>query len=437
MKDLKAWKSSSHRKPLIMQGVRQCGKTFILKRFGQEAYSDTAYFNFEDQPQLCEIFQRNLDTDRILFELSAFHGSIIKKSDTLIILDEIQLCPKALTALKYFCENNNDYHIVTAGSLLGIQLAEPTSYPVGKADLLHLYPLSFEEFLLACGQETLVDYVSSLKLSDSIPNLLSDKLLSFWQDFQICGGLPEAAAAFIQERDIQKTDKLLDDLLNLYERDIRKHAQALDAPKIDLIWHSLPSQLARVKNKFIYKEITEGARARDYENALQWLINAGMIHRVTHISEPRVPLMAYEDTRHFKLLSMDIGLLRRLARLSANSIITVDKYYAEFKGAIAENFFAQEMLAYGLDDLHFWTSGNLAEIDFIIANDNRIIPVEIKAADNVRSKSLKVYADRYKPEISVRISTKGFSYSSDNRLLSLPHYLLFRFRDFTMNFPAG
>ncbi|HBP37793.1 MAG TPA: ATPase [Clostridiales bacterium] len=432
MKDLKAWKASTRRKPLILQGVRQCGKTYILKKLGQENYQSTAYFNFEGQPKLCEVFQKNLDTNRIIFELAAFSDIKIKPQETLIILDEIQLCPKALTALKYFCENNNDYHIVSAGSLLGIQLAEPTSFPVGKVNLLHLYPLSFEEFLLACGQETLIEYTKELGLSSVIPEIIADKMLSFWLDYQICGGLPEAVSVYIQDRDVQATDQILDDLLVLYDRDIRKHALPLDAPKIDLVWHSVPSQLARIKNKFIYKEIADGARARDYENSLQWLINASMIHMITHISAPRIPLPAYEDTHHFKLLTLDIGLLRRLSRLSANSIILSDKHYAEFKGAIAENFFAQEMLAYGLSDLHFWTSGNTAEVDFVVANDSRIIPVEIKAADNVRARSLSVYQERYQPEISVKVSLKGLSYSAGNRLLCLPHYLLFRFKELTL-----
>ena len=261
---------------------------------------------------------------------------------------------------------------------------------------------------------------------------MADRFLSFWQDYQICGGLPDVVRVYIQSRNIQETDKMLADLLVLYDQDIRKYAAILDVPKINLIWQSIPSQLARVKNKFIYKEIADGARARDYENALQWLVNAGMIHRITHISEPRIPLSAYEDTRHFKLLAMDIGLLRRLAGLPAASIITADKNYAEFKGALAENFFAQEMLAYGMPDLHFWTSGNTAEVDFIMTNDRRIIPVEIKVANNVRAKSLSVYQNRYQPEFSVKVSLQDFAYSANTHLLSLPHYLLFRFRDLTL-----
>jgi predicted AAA+ superfamily ATPase len=420
------------RKPLILQGVRQCGKTFILNQFGRENYSKVAYFNFEDQPEFCSIFQKDLDTDRIIFDLSAYFGSIIERTNTLIIFDEIQFCPKAITSLKYFCEKNNDYHIAAAGSLLGIQLAEPTSYPVGKVDLLSLYPLSFEEFLIACGQTQLFDYVIKMDPSQSPAKLFTDKLTACLTDYQICGGMPEAVSAYIQTRDIQAVDKILDNLLLIYERDFRKHARLTDAPKIDLIWHSVPSQLARIKNKFIFKEITEGARARDYENALQWLVNAGMIHRVSHISQPRIPLSAYEDPRHFKIFAFDIGLLRRLAKLSAASIIMADEHYAEFKGALAENFFAQEMVAYGMADLYFWTSGNMAEIDFVIANQNRIIPVEIKAADNVRARSLAVYSEKFEPAIKVRVSMKGFAFSKETRLIALPHYMLFRFKDLTL-----
>jgi predicted AAA+ superfamily ATPase len=428
MKDLLAWKSSPRRKPLILQGVRQSGKTYILNLFGHLHYRKTAYFNFEDHPVICEVFKKDLDTNRIIFELAAHLGSPIDKEHTLIFLDEIQLCPRALTSLKYFCENNNEYHIVTAGSLLSIQLAQPTSYPVGTVDLLFLYPLSFEEFLKACGQEQLLEIMNNLVLSDSVSAVAAGKLQKFWQDYQICGGMPEAAAVYIQDRDTQVTDTILDNLLMLYDRDIRKYAKLIDSPKIELIWHSIPSQLARVKNKFIYKDIKEGARARDYENALQWLVDAGMVHRVTHISEPRIPLSAYEDLRYFKIFALDIGLLRRLAGLSADSIITSDQHYVEFKGAMAENAFVQEMLAYGNKNMNFWTSGNTAEIDFIITLEDRIIPIEIKSAERVRSKSLAIYDQRYQPDLKVRISTKGFSFTPESRLLSLPLHLLFCFR---------
>lgn len=330
MTKLIAWKNSPRRKPLILQGVRQCGKTFILNRFGQENYSRTVYFNFEMQPQLCSIFERGHDTTRIIRELSVYHGALIQPEDSLLILDEIQFCPKAITSLKYFCENSAEYHIATAGSLLGIQLT--------------------------------------------------------------------------------------------------------DSPKIELIWHSIPSQLARPKSKFIYKTVTDGARARDYENALQWLINAGMITKVTHLAQPGMPLSAYEDPHHFKILAADIGLLRRLARLPAGSIILGDRLYTEFRGAMAENLFAQEMLAYGIDDLHFWTSGNTAEVDFVLLNGSRIVPVEIKSADNARAKSLQVYSGKYDPEIKVRVSMKEYAYSKDQKLLSLPPYLLFNFRNLTQKF---
>lgn len=432
MKNLLAWKNSPRRKPLIMQGVRQCGKTYIIKQFGRENYKRIVYLNFEEQPQLCTIFEKDLDTKRIIFEISAYQNMPVTSADSLIVFDEIQLCPKAITSLKYFCENSNEFHVVAAGSLLGLQLAEPTSYPVGKVDLMQLYPMSFEEYLMAAGQTPLLEYAMNLSARDTIPQLLAEKFSSNLSDYLICGGMPEAVADFIQNRDTHSVDEILNNLLLIYERDFRKHAKLTDAPKIEMIWKSVPSQLARAKNKFIFKEITEGARARDYENALNWLVNAGMIHRVTHISQPEIPLSAYEDTRHFKILAVDVGLLRRLAGLSATSIITGDRHYTEFKGAMAENFFAQEVLAYGIDHLHFWSSGNKAEVDFVISNDNRIVPVEIKAADNVRARSLSVYSEKYMPEIKVRVSMKGYAFDPESRLLCLPHYLLYRFKELTL-----
>jgi uncharacterized protein len=431
-KKLISWKQSSRRKPLIIQGVRQCGKTYIIKQFGKENYKKTVILNFEEQPQLCSIFERDLDTKRILFELSAYFNTSISPDDTLIVFDEVQICPKAITALKYFCENNNEYHIIAAGSLFGIHLVEPTSFPVGKVDLIQLYPMSFEEFLIASGQSALLDYVMDMTINDRISQLIADKLTLLLTDYLVCGGMPEAVADFIEHRNIQAVDEILNNLLIIYERDFHKHAKLTDAPKIEMIWRSVPSQLARVKNKFVFKEITEGARARDYENALNWLVNAGMIYRVTQISRPEIPLSVYEDTRLFKILAVDIGLLRRLAGLSAASIITGDHHYSEFKGAMAENLFAQEILAYGIDKLHFWTSSNTAEIDFVISNENRIIPVEIKAADNVRAKSLNIYSEKYKPEVKVRVSMKGFGYDSDRKLICLPHYMLYKFRQLTL-----
>jgi uncharacterized protein len=432
MKDLIAWKNSPRRKPLILQGARQCGKTYILSHFGNQYYKNLAYFNFEEQPVLCEVFKHDLDTDRIIFELSAHAKFSITKSDTLIFLDEIQLCPPAITSLKYFCEKNNAYHIVAAGSLLGIQLAQPTSFPVGKVDLMFLYPLSFEEFLLASGQDQIRDIASHLDISGHLPEVAVTRLQSSWQDYQICGGMPEAAAAFIQDRNIQVTDQILDNLLFIIERDIRKYAKVVDSPKIELIWRSLPAHLSRVKKKFIYKDVKEGARARDYENALQWLVNAGLVHQVTHISDPKIPLTAYEDIRHFKLFAFDIGLLRRLAGLSSASILIADQHFMEFKGAMAENAFAQEMMAYGFKKLHFWTSGNTAEIDFIITNETQIVPVEIKSSERVRSKSLEVYDQKYLPDVKVRVSMRNFTYTPGNRLIFLPAYMLYRFRDMTI-----
>ena len=431
MKNLVNWKKSLRRKPLIIQGVRQCGKTYIIRQFGEQNYKKTIYLNFEEQPQLCSIFEKDLDTKRIIFELSAFQNTPVTPADTLVVFDEIQACAKAITSLKYFCENSNEYHVIAAGSLLGLQLAEPTSFPVGKVDLMQLHPMSFQEYLIAAGQSMLLEYTLNMIINDRIPKILTDKLAAHLIDYFICGGMPEAVSDFIANRDTHAVDEILNNLLLIYERDFRKHAKLTDAPKIEMIWRSVPSQLARVKNKFVYKEITDGARARDYENALNWLVNAGMIHRVTHISQPDIPLSAYEDTRHFKILAVDIGLLRRLAGLSATSIVTGDRHYAEFKGAMAENFFAQEVKAYGIDHLHFWTSGNKAEIDFVISNYDRLIPVEIKAADNVRARSLNVYSEKYQPDIKVRVSMKGFAYDVENKLLCLPHYLLYRFSELT------
>ncbi len=399
--DMRRWKESPDRKPLIIKGVRQCGKTYLLKSFGEAFYEDTAYFNFEGNLSLAERFERDLDPERIITELGIFRQKAIMPEKTLIIFDEIQFCNRALTSLKYFLENAPAYHIVCAGSLLGIALSKPLSFPVGKVSFLTLRPMNFHEFLLANGEEMLCEYLQNLPLDEQVSGLFSDKLESYQREYYITGGMPEAVEAWIRTKDVDKVEQVQRQILDSYELDFAKHAPGRDFPKLAAIWRSVPQQLAKENNKFIFSQVRKGWRAKDLEDALEWLISAGLVYKVTKIEKPFMPLAAYADDASFKLYLSDIGLLRVMAGLPASVLFQKRDEYSEFKGAMAENYFLQEWMWRHDDPPFYWKSANIAEVDFIVQHGGDIIPVEVKPELNDKVKSLTEYRRKFSPLVSV------------------------------------
>nr|WP_114299733.1 ATP-binding protein [Anaerobacterium chartisolvens] len=422
LNELIKWKKRKDRKPLILKGVRQCGKTYILNEFGRENYDEVSYFNFEGNPSLAERFEQDLDPRRIITELGILGKKAIKPMKTLIIFDEIQFCNKALTSLKYFYEMAPEYHIVCAGSLLGIALSKPLSFPVGKVDFLTLRPMCFYEFALANEEQMLLDYIESLSSYETVPQMFADKLSALLKTYYITGGMPEAVAKWIETKDVSEVERIQDVILDSYEVDFAKHAPAADFPKMSLIWKSIPGQLAKENGKFVYGHVKSGARAKDLEDAMQWLVDAGMVYKVCKIEKPAIPLSAYSSTGFFKLYISDTGLLRRMSRLPAASIFEDSRLYEEFKGALTENYVLAELVNVQGDMPFYWKSGNTAEVDFVAQFDERIVPIEVKASTNVKARSLGVYRQKYSPEVSVR--TSMLNLKRDDNLLSIPLYML-------------
>lgn len=415
------WKNKDKRKPLIVNGVRQCGKTFILESFADTCYEDKAYFNFEKDSSLAEIFENNYDTERIILELSLVHGKAIKPESTLVIFDEIQECSRAITSLKYFCENAPQYHIACAGSLLGIHLKK-TSFPVGKVDLITMYPMSFSEFVRAMGEEMLADFIDDYSRGTKIPEAVGNKYTALLKQYYVVGGMPEAVQAWCDTKDIERVEDIQQTIIDSYEHDFAKHADIKDFPKLTAIWKSIPEQLAKPNNKFIFSHVKKGWRAKDLEDALLWLVNAGLVYKVCKIEKPYMPLSAYKDDTAFKLYLADVGILRKLSRLPASVIIDSSHIYTEFKGALTENFVLNELVKSSDDDIYYWVSGNQAEVDFITQCGVSIVPIEVKAEKNVKARSLAEYRKKYEPEYSVKTSMKNDT--SGKEVLNVPLYLI-------------
>ncbi len=425
-KELYKWKEGKDRKPLLLKGVRQSGKTYLLKEFGRQAYSDTAYFNFEGNELLQKCFDRDLDPQRIIIELGVSRHKPIAPGETLIIFDEIQFCNRALTALKYFYENAPQYHIVCAGSLLGIALSKPLSFPVGKVDLCSLRPLSFYEFAMANGEEEMLGLLNGLDRVKEIPEIFTGRLTDLFNNYCMVGGMPEAAAKWLETKDISAVEAVQKKILDSYELDFAKHAPATDIPKLNLIWKSIPNQLARESGKFIFGHAKSGARAKDLEDALEWLISAGMVYKVIKIEKPFIPLSAYADPSYFKLYAPDVGLLRKMAGLPAEAVSQAAGLYREFKGALTENFALTELLNADFDPPFYWKSNNTAEVDFIIQSSARIVPIEVKAGRN-RARSLAEYRKKYAPEISVKTSLENVS---GKEIKNIPLYMLWHLKTY-------
>ena len=392
--DLLRWKEKKNRKPLILKGVRQCGKTYLLKEFGQTYYADCAYFNFEENEALKKVFDQDYDTGRILFELGLAAGRTIQPEQTLVILDEVQECGRAITAMKYFCENAPAYHVVCAGSLLGIALHRQLSFPVGKVDFLTLYPMSFTEYLSACAPENLAGYLANVRRGDVIPQVAAEKLAYLLKQYYVTGGMPEVVEVWRNTHSIEETEAVQQSILNSYELDFAKHAPSKDFPKLSAIWRSIPEQLAKENTKFIFSHVKKGWRGKDLEDALEWLIGAWLVYKVRRIERPFMPLSSYADDAAFKLYMADVGILRKLSRLPYEVVLDATPTYREFKGALTENFVLGELIKSGTapeDDVYYWSSGNMAEVDFVLQCGADIVPIEVKSEKNVKARSLAEY----------------------------------------------
>lgn len=415
-----AWKNNPKRKPLVLQGVRQVGKTWILKHFGNNNFESVAYFNFDRQTELKQFFENTKDTKRILQNLALVHGKAILPQKTLIIFDEIQECNDALNSLKYFLEDMPEYVIACAGSLLGVAMSRGASFPVGKVDFLRLHPLTFSEFL-AQEDAILNSYLENLNVIEIIPDIFFNPLIEKLKMYYLSGGMPEAVVTLLENKDIELTQQVLKNILNAHTLDFSKHVENKDIPKINYIWNSLPSQLSRENNKFLYQSVKQGARAREYEVALQWLIDAGLAYRIFCSTRPALPLSAYDNLSAFKIYLPDVGLLRILSQLNPIAIVEGNRLFTEFKGALTENYVLDSLVQQFEIMPRYWKSENKAEIDFLLQFKNDIIPIEVKSDENVRSKSLSVYRSRYKPILSIRYSLKNLKY--DEGLLNIPLFM--------------
>ena len=420
MKELLKWKNDKNRKPLILRGARQVGKTYIIKQFGIENYEGVAYFNFDHDTELYTLFKNTKDPKRILEQLSFIYGKSIIPGKTLIVFDEIQECPDALNSLKYFEEEANDYHIISAGSLLGIRLSH-TSFPVGKVDFMDMYPMTFAEFLEADDCKNLVDYMDSIVNIENIPNVFFERLKEKLKAYFIIGGMPEVVNSWICDKDMQKVNKLQENILRAYESDFSKHTNSIEANRISIVWNSIPSQISKENKKFLYQVAKEGARAREYEGALNWLRDANIIYKVYNVTKPSMPLISYNDLSAFKIYVCDVGLLRRMTNLDSKIVAEDNKLFEEFKGALTENYIIQALTSIGLSP-YYYTFNNRYEIDFLLQYKNEIIPIEVKSSENTNNTSLKVYNEKYNPKTRIRFSMRNLT--KDDNLINIPLFMV-------------
>lgn len=415
------WKNSKRRKPLIIEGARQVGKTWLMKEFGKQAYADTVYINFDSNSRMADLFSADLDTDRLIMGLELYAGRKINPENTLLIFDEVQEVPRALASLKYFYENAPQYHIVCAGSLLGIALHQGTSFPVGKVDFLKLYPLSFSEFLMATGNERFAELLKKqdYEMITSFKQTYIDALKHYY----FVGGMPEAVQSFAESKDFNEVRAIQKRILAAYEQDFSKHAPNEIVPKIRMLWNSIPSQLARENKKFIYGLVREGGRAREYETAIMWLSDCGLVHKVSRVNAAGIPLKAYEDLKAFKLFIVDVGLLGCMTGLRQRTLLDGDDLFVEFKGALTEQYVCQQLKTVEDLGIYYYTNDRgSCEIDFVVDTGEQIVPIEVKAETNLRAKSLKTYRERFEPELSVRTSMAD--YKKEDWLLNLPLYAI-------------
>ena len=420
---LEEWKNKKERQPLILKGARQVGKTWVLQEFGKKYFEDVLYINFENENNITDLFEDNIDPHRIIEFLSAVHHKKIEPEKTLIIFDEIQELPRALTSLKYFAEQAPEYAICCAGSLLGVFLHDKVSFPVGKVDFLELQPLDFEEFLIANEEEDLLNLITKNDM-EKVPDIVADKLKDYLKKYFVIGGMPKAVRTWIEEKDFEKVEIVQKNILEAYVRDFSKHTDNNTATKIEYVWRSIPSQLAKENRKFIYGVVKDGARAREYENAINWLHDTGLIRIVHRVKcGDKQPLKAYEDLKAFKIYLLDIGLLRTLCELDYETVINKDAIYNEFNGLLTEQFVLQELENIEkVNTIYYWTNDFTSEIDFVFSYKNLILPIEAKSGINVKAQSLKVFMNQYNTKLAIRYSLLNITL--DNNILNIPLYLI-------------
>lgn len=415
---LLAWKNSTDRKPLVLKGARQVGKTWLMEEFGRLYYDDTFYFNFDEEDELQSVFKTNKNPHRIIELLGMIKGKKILPEKHLIIFDEVQECSEALNSLKYFCEKANEYHIISAGSLLGTLLAKPKSYPVGKVNLLNISPMTFDEFL-AASDEGLYSYYTAIPKGQHIEEIFHHRLLDAYNYYLIIGGMPECVQSWITHKDPAEISRIQQELIELYENDFSKHNGKVNSGRILMVFRSLVTQLSKDNEKFIFGCVREGARARGFEEAIEWLVSAGMVMRIYNVSKPEHPLKAYEQLNHFKLFMFDVGLMKQMAAISNEAILLKSDY--QFKGALTENYVLQQIKAIYDTEPKYYAPTSTNEIDFVVQDGINIIPIEVKAGESVTSASFKNYIKEYKPEKAVRLSKLG--YEINDSFVNLPLYL--------------
>ena len=421
IEELHKWKAKQNKKPLIIRGARQVGKTWLIKEFGRVAFDKTVYVSFDNNQRMKDLFSSDLDVERIVTGLELYSGQKIDPANTLLIFDEVQEVPKALTSLKYFNENAPQYQIVCAGSLLGVALHQGTSFPVGKVAFLDLYPLSFMEFLSAMGNG---QYVELLQKGDfDMVTTFKQTYIDMLKYYYYVGGMPEVVHRFTENKDFSEVREIQQRILDAYEQDFSKHAPHNVVPRIRMLWNSIPAQLTKENKKFLYGLIKEGARAKEYEQAMLWLTDCGLVHKVQRINAPSLPLKAYEDLKSFKLFLVDVGLLSCMVRLNQSTLLDGNKLFKEFKGALTEQYVLQQLKTLKGLKTYYWTNDRGgAEINFVVDNGNAIIPIEVKAETNLKAKSLKMYQEKFQPKLSIRTSMTD--YRREDWLLNLPLYAI-------------
>ncbi|RIY17447.1 ATPase [Bifidobacteriaceae bacterium WP012] len=424
MSKLLAWKNSPYRKPLILKGVRQVGKTWILKEFGKLYYKNIAYFNFDENKEYKQFFETTKNVERILQNLMLASGQKIEPENTLIIFDEVQDCPEVINSMKYFCENAPQYHVACAGSLLGITLAKPSSFPVGKVNFMQINPMTFTEFLLANGDENLAKFIEQIDKIEPIPDAFFNPLYEKLKMYYVTGGMPESVLMWTKARDVNAMQDTLFEIITAYERDFAKHPNVSEFPKISMIWNSIPSQLARENKKFLYKVVKNGARAREYEDALQWLVSAQLVYKIYRNTAPSLPIAAYDDVSAFKIYLADVGLLRRLAQLAPTAFAEGNRLFTEFKGALTENYVLQALLTQFEVTPRYWSQTNPPyEVDFLIQRENDIFPIEVKSEANINSRSLKKFKELFPNQTKLRIRFSLNNLKLDDDMLNIPLFM--------------
>ena len=424
MSKLLAWKNSPYRKPLILKGVRQVGKTWVLKEFGKLYYKNIAYFNFDENKEYKQFFETTKNVERILQNLMLASGQKIEPENTLIIFDEVQDCPEVINSMKYFCENAPQYHVACAGSLLGITLAKPSSFPVGKVNFMQINPMNFTEFLLANGDENLAKFIEQIDKIEPIPDAFFNPLYEKLKMYYVTGGMPESVLMWAKARDVNAMQETLFEIITAYERDFAKHPKVSEFSKISMIWNSIPSQLARENKKFLYKVVKNGARAREYEDALQWLVSAQLVYKIYRSTAPSLPIAAYDDVSAFKIYLADVGLLRRLAQLAPTAFAEGNRLFTEFKGALTENYVLQALLTQFEVMPRYWSQTNPPyEVDFLIQRENDIFPIEVKSEANINSRSLKKFKELFPNQTKLRIRFSLNNLKLDDDVLNIPLFM--------------